>query len=171
MVDGDVVGKDGEVRTHVAVAFVAVAVLVDAAGTALAVEHAVEGMDGRDVGRADAPVVAQADARSADAALGRGDDPFAVFRAEHDGVAVRCHPADGGLGGCAHGEQEARVVCRAGGEVVEVVGAREPEGLRLGGGGGKDEPGVVEGGLRGVAVPRIEGAPAPVVAAQRGVER
>ena len=62
MVDGDVVGKDGEIGRYVAVALVAVAVLVDAPGTALAVEHAVEGVDGRDVGRADAPVVAQADA-------------------------------------------------------------------------------------------------------------
>lgn len=55
------------------------------------------------------------------------------------------------------------VVCGAGGEVVEVVCAGEPEGLWLQVGGGEDEAGLVQAGQRGVPVASVEGAPGPVV--------
>ena len=55
------------------------------------------------------------------------------------------------------------VVCAANGEVVEVIGAAEPYGLRLEIGGSEYEARLVESSDRGVAVSSVEGSPAPVI--------
>lgn len=107
----------------------------------------------------------------AGSARGGFDDPFGVHGAQHDDFVSGVHPADGGLGGGVHGEVDAGGVEVAGGEVVEVIGLAEPEGLGLGGGGGEDEAGFMECGECRVAVPGVEGAPGPVCGGDGGGER
>lgn len=62
------------------------------------------------------------------------------------------------------------IVCGACGEVVEVVGTGEPDGLGLEGCGCEDKARLVEGCEGGVAVAAVECAPGPVVGGEFGGE-
>lgn len=66
------------------------------------------------------------------------------------------------------GEEHGLVGCRACAEVVEVVDAGEPEGLRLGGGAAVDEARGVEAGVEGEAVGGAEGCHVPLPGGAEG---
>lgn len=160
----DVVCEDGEVLRDEGVLGVVEGELVEAAGASLAIEEAVGSGGGGDVSRADAAMIGDADAGGCHGAAGGGlYDPFAIFGAQLDGGASRYDPADGSLRLGGHGEVHGGIVSGAGGEVVEVVCAGEPEGLWLQVGGGEHEAGLVEACEGGVPVASVEGTPGPVV--------
>lgn len=104
----DVVCEDGEVFGGVGVGGPVESVFVESAGAAFAVEDAVYGLYGGDVCGADAAMVDDACGGGCEALSGGGggDDPLAVFCAEHDDFSTGEEPADVCLCGGGHGEVE-----------------------------------------------------------------